>query len=191
MVFLYLFSAYDPNRTSFSSVVFNLISKKFSNLNSTSGLRPGSLIQIKKKLGTFKLGYRMRLKNMPTGSLINNVGDGFSNSTSYIKSAGSVGQLIETTAKVCKIRLPSGSLIEVPSKKYASLGTVSNKKNRLVRKGKAGRNRNLGRRPVVRGIAMNPVDHPHGGRSNGGRPSVTPWGLPTKSGFYLKRRSKK
>jgi large subunit ribosomal protein L2 len=68
------------------------------------------------------------------------------------------------------------------------LGSVSNEKQNLICLGKAGRNRNLGRRPIVRGIAMNPVDHPHGGRTNGGRPSVTPWGLPTKGGFYLKKR---
>lgn len=190
-VFLTLFSAYDPNRTAFSSVVFNLISKSFCNINLTSLVRPGCLIQVKKKLSKYKLGYRMRLRNIPTGSLINNLGNSFLNSTSYIKSAGSVGQLIQVTPKICKVKLPSGNLIEVSSKKYATLGSVSNEKNNLVCKGKAGRNRNLGRRPIVRGIAMNPVDHPHGGRSNGGCPSVTPWGLPTKSGFYLKRRNKK
>jgi large subunit ribosomal protein L2 len=74
---------------------------------------------------------------------------------------------------------------------YATIGVVSNNQHNLTYLGKAGRNRNLNRRPVVRGIAMNPVDHPHGGRTNGGRPSVTPWGLPTKSKFYLKKRTRK
>ena len=67
---------------------------------------------------------------------------------------------------------------------------LSNLQHNLTYLGKAGRNRLMGRRPIVRGIAMNPVDHPHGGRTNGGRPSVTPWGLPTKGGFYLKKRKK-
>ncbi len=190
-LYVTLFSAYDPNRTSFSSVVFDLVSKKFRNYLSTASVAPGCLVQVKRKLPRYRLGYRMQLKNLPTGSLINNVGNFLGNKVSYIKSAGAVGQIIQISVNSCKIKLPSGKLIEIPSSRYATLGSVSNEKNNLVYKGKAGRNRNLGRRPIVRGIAMNPVDHPHGGRTNGGRPSVTPWGLPTKSKFYLKKRTRK
>lgn len=190
-LYVTLFSAYDPNRTSFSSVVFDLVSRKFKNYLSTSSVAPGCLIQIKRKLPRYRLGYRMQLKNLPTGSLINNVGNFSGNKVSYIKAAGTVGQIIQVSSDICKVKLPSGKLIEVPASRYATLGSVSNEKNNLVCKGKAGRNRNLGRRPIVRGIAMNPVDHPHGGRTNGGRPSVTPWGLPTKSKFYLKKRTRK
>lgn len=190
-LYLSLFSSYDPNRTSFSSIVFDLITRKYKSYMLTSSVYPGSLIQVKPKLPAYRLGYRTKLKHLPTGALINNVGDLSINDSLYIKSAGTVGQIIQVNSESCKIKLPSGVLINLSSDRYATLGAVDNKKNFLVRKGKAGRNRNLGRRPIVRGIAMNPVDHPHGGRSNGGRPSVTPWGLPTKSKFYLKRRGRK
>ena len=78
--------------------------------------------------------------------------------------------------------------MKVPGDSTASVGVVSNEKHRLLVYGKAGRNRNLGRRPIVRGVAMNPVDHPHGGRTNGGRPSVSPWGILTKSKFKLRKK---
>jgi len=190
-LYITLFSAYDPNRTSFSSVIFDLVAKKFKNYLSTSAVVPGCLIQTKRKLPRYRLGYRMQLRNLPTGSLINNVGNYLGNKISYVKAAGTVGQIIQVSSDFCKVKLPSGKLIDIPASRYATLGSVSNEKNNLVYKGKAGRNRNLGRRPIVRGIAMNPVDHPHGGRTNGGRPSVTPWGLPTKSKFYLKKRTRK
>lgn len=190
-LYITLFSANDPNRTSFSSVVFDVIAKKFKNYISTSSVAPGCLIQIKQKLSKYRLGYRMQLQNLPTGSLINNVGNFLGTKVSYIKAAGAVGQIINANSNICKIKLPSGKLIEIPASRYATLGSVSNQKNNLTCKGKAGRNRNLGFRPIVRGIAMNPVDHPHGGRTNGGCVSMTPWGLPTKSKFYLKKRIKK
>ncbi len=190
-LYLTLFSAYDPNKTSFSSVVFDLISKKFKNYISVSSVTPGCLIQTKRKLPRYRLGYRMQLRSLPTGSLINNLGNFLGTKISYIKSAGTVGQIIKTTPTTCRVKLPSSQVIEVPCSRYATLGAVSNEKSNLVTLGKAGTNRNLGRRPITRGIAMNPVDHPHGGRTNGGRPSVTPWGLPTKSKFYLKRRTRK
>ena len=97
-----------------------------------------------------------------------------------IRSAGSFGQLIQKETFCNKIKLPSGKIISIPSSSTAVLGTVSNSNHSLCIKGKAGYNRLNGKRPSVRGIAMNPVDHPHGGRTNGGIPSVTPWGLPTK-----------
>jgi large subunit ribosomal protein L2 len=139
-------------------------------------------------LDEIKLGYRTQLQNIPTGSIIHNIGHEFSSSTMYVKSAGTFGQLIQSDLKSSRIKLPSNKIIKVSVNSYASLGSVSNEKQNLICLGKAGRNRNLGRRPIVRGIAMNPVDHPHGGRTNGGRPSVTPWGLPTKGKFYLKKR---
>ncbi len=185
-LYLTLFSTYDPNKSSFSSVVFDVISKKFKNYISVSSVTPGCVVQVKRKLPRYRLGYRMQLRSLPTGSLINNMGNFLGTKISYIKSAGAVGQIVQTTSTTCKVKLPSGQIIEVPSSRYATLGSVSNEQNNLVNLGKAGTNRNLGRRPITRGIAMNPVDHPHGGRTNGGRPSVTPWGLPTKNKFYLK-----
>ena len=88
----------------------------------------------------------------------------------------------------CKVKLPSGSVISVPIDSLATLGSISNSQQNLTVVGKAGRNRLKGIRPTVRGIAMNPVDHPHGGRTNGGRPSVTPWGKPTKGKPTVKNK---
>jgi len=87
------------------------------------------------------------------------------------------------------IKLPSGKIIKIPSIFSATIGRVSNVLHDKIIIGKAGKTRYRGIRPSVRGIAMNPVDHPHGGRTNGGRPSVTPWGLPTKN--YPTVRTKK
>lgn len=190
-IFLNLFSIYNPNQTSFNFVAFDVINKKFENLSSTSHVSPGCLIQMKSKLPVYKLGYRMKLKSVPTGSLVSNLTNTDSNKVSYIKSAGAVGQVIQIGPKNSKVKFPSGKIVEISSESFVTLGSVPNEKHNLICKGKAGRNRNLGSRPVVRGIAMNPVDHPHGGRTNGGRPSVTPWGLPTKGKFYLKRRKRK
>ena len=86
--------------------------------------------------------------------------------------------------------MPSGKFLMVPSTSYATVGINSNLLHKYSVLGKAGKNRLRSRRPIVRGIAMNPVDHPHGGRTNGGRTSVTPWGLPTKCGFYLKKKKR-
>lgn len=190
-LFINIFSNYNPNQTSFSSIAFDLINKRFENLFATSYVNPGCLIQIKSKLPIYKLGYRMKLKSVPTGSLVSNLASNDNNKVLYIKAAGTVGQVIQIGPQNSKIKLPSGNVIEVSSESFVTLGSVPNEKHNLIYKGKAGRNRNLGFRPIVRGIAMNPVDHPHGGRTNGGRPSVTPWGLPTKGKFYLKRKVKK
>lgn len=90
-----------------------------------------------------------------------------------------------------QVRLPSQRVIEVSNRCYATIGEVSNKQHNMEVLGKAGRSRHRRRRPIVRGIAMNPVDHPHGGRSNGGRPSCSPWGKPTKCGFSMVKKSRK
>jgi len=124
------------------------------------------------------------------GTIINNISFGAYTKSKFVRSAGTYAQLIQINKKVAKIKLSSNKIITIPSNSYATIGMVSNEKHNLICLGKAGRKRNLNRRPIVRGIAMNPVDHPHGGRTNGGKPSVTPWGLPTKSKFYLKKKKK-
>ena len=99
-------------------------------------------------------------------------------------------QIVQKQVNSCKIRLPSGLIISVDNKSLATVGSISNSQHNLIKIGKAGRNRLRGIRPTVRGIAMNPVDHPHGGRTNGGRPSVTPWGKPTKGKPTAKNKKK-
>jgi large subunit ribosomal protein L2 len=176
---LVLSTIYDPNRSSFVSINYDLLSKQFCNTISTHFVYPGALIICSKSITELKLGYRTLLKNIPTGSIIHNISYRKSLGT-LIRAAGTFGQIIQKTEKNCKIKLPSGNIKEFSIKSYATLGVVSNLQNNLVVIGKAGTNRLLGNRPSVRGIAMNPVDHPHGGRTNGGMPSVTPWGKPTK-----------
>ena len=137
-----------------------------------------------------KVGYRTQLKNIPAGSIINNLSVKHFKISQYIRSAGCFGQIIQMNLSSAKVKLPSNCILNIDVDSFASIGIVSNLDHNLVRHGKAGKKRFLGRRPIVRGIAMNPVDHPHGGRTNGGRISVTPWGLPTKAGFYLKKKIK-
>jgi large subunit ribosomal protein L2 len=185
-----LASFYDPYRTSFVFLNFDLKNKTFFRTLGTNNIYPGSFLMCKSDLTELKLGYRTQIKNIPTGSLIHTLSLAQKSIGQYIRSAGTFGQIIQRDQKKAKVRLPSNKIIDVGINSFATIGVISNLQHNLTCLGKAGRNRHLGRRPIVRGIAMNPVDHPHGGRSNGGRPSVTPWGLPTKGGFYLKKRKK-
>ena len=182
---------YDPNRSAFISTNFDLENKEFYNIIATNQNFPGSLIMTNSSLPELKLGYRTQLNSIPIGTIINNISQSEKGESKYARSAGVSAQLIQLNDINAKVKLPSNTIVHIPLNSYANIGVVSNPKHNLTCSGKAGRSRHLNRRPITRGIAMNPVDHPHGGRTNGGRPSVTPWGLPTKSKFYLKRRSRK
>jgi large subunit ribosomal protein L2 len=171
---------YDPYRSSFISLNFDFINKNFFYSLSTDAVVVGSLLSSTDKFTELRLGFRTLLKNIPTGTIINCLSLQKDKKIKYIRAAGTFGQIIQKNIISCHIKLPSNQIIVVSSNSYATIGVISNLKNNLVVIGKAGRNRLMGNRPSVRGIAMNPVDHPHGGRTNGGRPSVTPWGIPTK-----------
>jgi len=172
---------YDPNRSSFISLIFDLKKKIFFKNLTTNFLIPGSLIICTIKKIDLKLGYRIPLYNIPTGSIFHSLNLSNKNKTQIARSAGSYCQLIQKNFTTSKIKIPSGKYIEVLNKfSYGTLGIVSNLINRTIRLGKAGINRLKGRRPTIRGIAMNPVDHPHGGRTNGGIHWKTPWGISTK-----------
>lgn len=183
--------SYDPNRSAFISTNFDLEKKDFYNTISTNQNFPGSLLMINPAISEIKLGFRTQLKKIPIGTIVNNISQGITGESKYARSAGVSAQLIQLDETYAKVKLPSNTVIRVKSNSFANIGVVSNQKHNLTSLGKAGKSRHLNRRPITRGIAMNPVDHPHGGRTNGGRPSVTPWGLPTKSKFYLKKRSNK
>jgi large subunit ribosomal protein L2 len=172
---------YDPNRSSFISINFNFIKKNFFYNLCTEKVFCGSLFICSSNQSDFKLGFRCLLKNIPTGSIVHSLTLGSDSNTKLIRSAGTFGQLLQKDSNFCKIRLPSGLIVTCPTSHFATIGKISNVFNSKVVLGKAGKNRKKGIRPSVRGVAMNPVDHPHGGRTNGGRPSVTPWGLPTKN----------
>lgn len=182
-----LFSIYDPNRTCFISAFFNLQSYKFSfipNLQETTAGILSGCQSSKKKF--YALGFRYRLNMLQIGSIISFLSKNHTNQPVYSKSAGTFCLLLNKSIMFCKVRLPSGLIITTPNFCFATLGKISNKFNRLTIVGKAGRNRLKGVKPTVRGIATNPVDNPHGGRTNGGCCWVTPWGKP----FLFKKTSR-
>ena len=142
-------------------------------------LRDDNLITFKKQnIYNLNQGTSLKLKLLPVGTIISLIR--LNNKITFIKAAGTYGQIIEKKINVSKIRLPSGKIMTISNNNVVTIGIVSNSKHRLVSYGKAGRIRHRNKRPTVRGIAMNPVDHPHGVRSNGGCISMTPWGIPTK-----------
>ena len=140
-----------------------------------------------------KTGSNAPLSCIPIGTFLYNVEIKPGRGGQLVRSAGTYAQLIqkkEDTQNIV-IRLPSGVLKQLDYQCRATIGAVSNNSHNKTKLKKAGQNRWLGKRPTVRGVAMNPIDHPHGGgegRTKGGRPSVSPWGKPTKGGFKTSRR---
>lgn len=130
-----------------------------------------------------KPGNALPLKNIPLGSLIHNVELKVGKGGQLIRSAGAFGQLMAKDGAYAQVRLPSGEVRKIFIECMATIGQVGNNDHENVNIGKAGRSRWLGKRPHVRGVVMNPVDHPMGGgegKSSGGRHPCTPWGIPTK-----------
>jgi large subunit ribosomal protein L2 len=140
----------------------------------------------------------MPLRNIPVGTIVHNVELKQGRGGQMARSAGTYLQLVGRDQGNALLRMPSGEVRMVKAECMATIGAVSNPDQQNISIGKAGRSRWLGVRPSVRGITMNPVDHPHGGRTNGGRAWVTPWGKPTKGkktrhnkktdGLILRRR---
>ena len=125
----------------------------------------------------------MPLNQIPIGSIIHNIEMKPGKGAQMIRAAGSYAQLVGRDQGYAQLKLISGELRRVRGECMAAIGAVSNPDQKNIKIGKAGRNRWLGKRPSVRGVAMNPIDHPHGGgegRTSGGRHPVTPWGVPTK-----------
>jgi large subunit ribosomal protein L2 len=180
-----LSTMYDPFRSSFISLNFDISNKTFFRNLATNNVNVGSLLRCDSADVELKLGNRTTLKSIPTGSILHSLSLCFT--TSYARSAGLFFQIIQKGPQTCQIRLPSGFVKEVSNNSFGTLGVVSNSQHNSTVIGKAGRSRLLGKRPNIRGIAMNPVDHPHGGRSNGGRP-VTPWGIPTRGKPTVKNK---
>ncbi|MBK1665102.1 50S ribosomal protein L2 [Rhodospirillum rubrum] len=172
---------YDPNRTAFIALI------TYEDGEQTYILAPQRLAVgdavISADRADIKPGNAMPLKNMPVGTIIHNVEMKPGKGGQLARSAGCYAQLIGKDAGYAQLRLSSGELRLVRGECLATVGAVSNPDNQNEKLGKAGRSRWMGRRPHVRGVVMNPVDHPHGGgegRTSGGRHPVTPWGKPTK-----------
>lgn len=186
--FILITVCYDPYRKAFVSLVFDLIKHSFDFIINIEKLYPGSLIHSGPSISDFKLGYRTFLKSVPSGSFINNISTRINSKAIYARAPGTFCQLLQKNKNFLRIKLSSSKIINVSTHAVATLGIISNTIQRKICIGKAGSRRLQGIRPATRGIAMNPVDHPHGGRTNGGRPSVTPWALPTKGKPTVKKK---
>jgi large subunit ribosomal protein L2 len=172
---------YDPNRTAFIALI-KYEDGELSYILAPQRLAPGDTVIAGEKVDV-KPGNVMPLANMPIGTIIHNVEMKAGKGGQIARSAGAYAQLIGRDRGYAQLRLSSGEVRVVRGECVATVGAVSNPDNQNIKLAKAGRSRWLGRRPSVRGVAMNPVDHPHGGgegRTSGGRHPVTPWGKPTK-----------
>ncbi len=180
---------YDPNRTAFISLV-KFIDGDRRYVLATNGVKVGTKI-ISSHEADIKAGNSLPLKKIPAGSIIHSVEMRPGAGAKLVRSAGASATLVGRIEKYAQIRMPSGELRLIPEDCYATIGTVSNADHMNVSIGKAGRNRWKGVRPTVRGVAMNPVDHPMGGgegRTSGGRHPCSPWGQLSKG--YKTRKVK-
>lgn len=169
---------YDPNRTtSIALVVFKDGEKRYQLAHKS--MKKGDVVVVAEKAKTND-GNRMQLKHIPVGYPIYNIEISPNKGGQVVRSAGGSGRLVSLNSALAQVELPSGEIRFVQKTCYATIGTLSNEERSLMKVGKAGRVRNKGRRPQVRGKAMNPKDHPHGG-GEGGCPigmkyPKTPWG---------------
>ena len=181
---------YDPNRTANIALLIYADGERRYIL-APEGLKAGDKVESGSK-ADIKAGNAMMLKEMPIGTLIHNVEMRPGKGGQLVRSAGTFAQLLSKEGAYCHLRLPSGEIRLIKSECRATIGQVGNLIHSNLSLGKAGRKRWLGVRPTVRGVAMNPVDHPHGGgegRTSGGRHPVTPWGKPTK-GYKTRKKNK-
>lgn len=192
---------YDPNRSANIALV-NYANGAKSYILAPNGLKVGDTIESNNK-ADITVGNTRQMKDIPVGTLLHNIELNPGAGGQLVRAAGVYAQLMAKEGAYVFVRLPSGELRKVNQLCKASIGQVGNIEREQISWGKAGKSRHLGRRPKVRGVAMNPIDHPHGGgegRTSGGRHPVTPWGKPTKgkktrnnkrtNKFILKRRAK-
>jgi len=194
---------YDPNRSAFIALI-RYPNEELSYILVPQRLAPGDSVVAGERVDV-KPGNAMPLASIPVGTIVHNVEMKPGKGGQLARSAGTYVQLVGRDQGYAILRLTSGEQRLVRSECMATVGAVSNPDKSNVKLAKAGRNRWLGKRPSVRGVAMNPVDHPHGGgegRTSGGRHPVTPWGKPTKgkrtrstkkpsSKYILRRRRSK
>lgn len=193
---------YDPNRTARIALV-RYEGGKRAYIVAPNGLKVGDVLNAGDK-AEFKLGNAMPLRNIPLNSIIHNIEMKPGKGAQLARSAGAGAELVAKDGKLCQVRLPSGEVRYIPDNCLAVVGQVSNVDHMNESSGSAGRSRWLGIRPSVRGVVMNPVDHPLGGgegRTSGGRHPCSPWGKNSKGAktrnnkrtdkFIVRRRQKK
>jgi len=171
---------YDPNRSARIALLHYVDGAK-AYILAPAGLIVGATVESGPS-ADIKPGNALPIANIPTGTMLHNVELKPGKGGQIARSAGASVQLVAKDDPYGVLRLPSGEMRRIPLTCRATIGQVGNVDHSNITIGKAGRNRWLGKRPTVRGSAMNPVDHPHGGgegKSNGGRHPVTPWGVPT------------
>jgi large subunit ribosomal protein L2 len=182
---------YDPNRTSYIALI-NYVDGEKAYIIAPKGLKVGDEIMSGAE-ADIKVGNALALENIPVGTVIHNIELKPGKGGQLVRSAGTSAQLLGKEETYVTIRLASGEIRRILKQCRATIGTVGNADHELLNIGKAGRNRWLGKRPTVRGVVMNPNDHPHGGgegRAPIGRKSpMSPWGKPTLG--YKTRKKKK
>jgi len=182
---------YDPNRSAYIALLFYADGEKRYIL-APVGLKVGEEL-ISGENVELKVGNSLSLKNIPAGMMVHNVELTPGKGGQIVRSAGAVARIMARDGGFVTLKLPSDEIRLIPEKCMATLGQVGNRTHNQVVSGKAGRSRWLGRRPKVRGVAMNPVDHPMGGgegKSSGGRHPVSPTGVKAK-GFKTRKKNKK
>jgi large subunit ribosomal protein L2 len=192
---------YDPNRSA-RIALLNYVDGEKRYIIAPLGLKVGDTV-VASASADIKPGNALPVRAIPLGTIIHNVELKVGKGAQLARSAGTYAQLMAKEGKYAQVKLPSGEVRMVLMDCVATVGQVGNIDHENVSIGKAGRSRWLGKRPKVRGVAMNPVDHPHGGgegRTSGGRNPVTPWGIPTKgyktrtnktsAKFIVKKRTK-
>jgi large subunit ribosomal protein L2 len=181
---------YDPNRTCYIALLHYADGDK-SYILAPQGIRPGTTVSSGED-ADIRPGNALPLRSIPTGTIVHNVELVPGQGGRIGRAAGSAIQVVAKEGPMVTLRLPSSETRMVRADCRATVGTLSNTEHQNVKKGKAGRNRHKGRRPQTRGVAMNPVDHPHGGgeahHTPGGHP-VTPWGKPTL-GYRTRKKGK-
>jgi large subunit ribosomal protein L2 len=181
---------YDPNRTANVASVYSISEKHYFYILAPINLNIGNIIKTGANAES-KIGHSLSISNIPVGCCIHNVSPKIKKKAQISRAAGTFSSLIEKTSEYGRIKLSSGEQRLLSVNCFATIGIVSNEFNFLTKIGKAGRSRWLNKRPFVRGVAMNPRDHPHGGgEGKKSGTSLTPWGKPTKNRLTSKSKNK-
>jgi large subunit ribosomal protein L2 len=177
---------YDANRSSFVVMLVSKYKKKniYTRILYSKGLVFGSLIRnCKKNVLSYNIGDSFFIQDLPVGAFVHNIEKTVGFGGKFIRAAGSFGQILQKSSKQILVKIPSGKLVFFSYNTRCTFGIVGNENYKLIVIGKAGRSRWIGYRPIVRGVAINPIDHPHGGgegKSQIGKHPVSPWGKLTK-----------